>query len=113
MRYILSTRLIACAKYILLTLALPPRYTRGMNTHMIQPKLSEVLEDQGKSLYWLAKETGLAYSTHHKFNKAQTKGIDFRVLDGICAALNCQPGDILIRLPNGSAKATKKGARAK
>jgi putative transcriptional regulator len=84
-----------------------------MNAHMIQPKLSEVLEDQGKSLYWLAQETGVAYSTLHKFNKAQTKGIDFRVLDEICAALNCQPGDILIRLPNGSAKAAKRGARAK
>jgi putative transcriptional regulator len=97
----------------LLTLALPPRYTRDMNTHMIQPKLSQVLEVQGKSLYWLAQETGVAYSTLHKFNKAQTKGIDFRVLDEICAALSCQPGDILIRLPNGAAKkaAKKKGAK--
>jgi putative transcriptional regulator len=85
-----------------------------MNTHMIQPKLSEVLEDKGKSLYWLAQETGVAYSTLHKFNKARTKGIDFRVLDEICAALRCQPGDILIRLPDGAARpAKKKGARAK
>lgn len=82
-----------------------------MNTHMIQPKLSEVLEGKGKSLYWLAQETGVAYSTLHKFNKAQTKGIDFRVLDEICAALSCQPGDILIRISDGAAK--RKGARAK
>ena len=80
-----------------------------MNTHMIQPKLAEVLEGKEKSLYWLAQETGVAYSTLHKFNKAQTKGIDFRVLDEICAALSCQPGDILIRLPNGAKKAAKKG----
>ena len=77
---------------------------------MIHPKVSEVLEDKGKSLYWLAQETGVAYSTLHKFNKAQTKGIDFRVLDEICAALSCQPGDILIRLPNEVKKATKKGS---
>lgn len=82
-----------------------------MNTHMIQPKLSEVLEGQGKSLYWLAQETGVAYSTLHKFNKAQTKGIDFRVLDEICAALSCQPGDILIRLPDGPAKPAKKSTK--
>jgi putative transcriptional regulator len=81
---------------------------------MIQPMLSQVLEDQGKSLYWLAQETGVAYSTLHKFNKAQTNGIDFRVLDEICSALGCQPGDILIRLPAGAAKtAKKKGVRAK
>jgi len=84
-----------------------------MNTHMIQPKLAEVLEDQGKSLYWLAQQTGVAYSTLHKFNKAQTKGIDFRVLDEICAALSCQPGDILIRLPNSASKSAKKKGSAK
>jgi putative transcriptional regulator len=80
---------------------------------MIQPMLSQVLEDRGKSLYWLAQETGVAYSTLHKFNKAQTNGIDFRVLDEICAALGCQPGDILIRLPDGAAKPAKKRGTAR
>jgi putative transcriptional regulator len=84
-----------------------------MNAHMIQPKLSEVLEEKGKTLYWLAKETGIAYSTLHKFNTSQTKGIDYRVLDGMCLALDCQPGDLLVRVPDGAAKPSKKGARAK
>jgi len=92
-----------------------------MNTHMIQPKLSEVLAGRGRSLYWLAQETGIAYTTLHRLGKARANSVDFRVLDEICGALDCQPGDLFIRVPNGSRgtriktekTAKKKGARAK
>jgi putative transcriptional regulator len=87
---------------------------------MIQPKLSELLEDRGRSLYWLAQETGIAYTTLHRLGKAKANSVDFRVLDQICGALDCQPGDLFIRVPNGSrgarvkaAKPAKKRARAK
>jgi putative transcriptional regulator len=92
-----------------------------MNTHMIQPKLAEVLETKGLSLYWLAQETGIAYTTLHRLGRAKANSVDFRVLDEICGALDCQPGDLFIRIPNGSRgtrvkaekPAKKKGARAK
>jgi len=92
-----------------------------MNTTMIKPMLSELLEEKGVTLYRLAKDTDLAYSTLHKFSNGRTESIDFRVLDLICATLNCQPGDVLIRVPNGQRgtrvrpdrAAKKKGARAK
>ena len=92
-----------------------------MNIHMIQPKLSEVLADRGRSLYWLAQETGIAYTTLHRLGKARANSVDFRVLDEICGALDCQPGDLFIRVPNGSRgtrikvekAAKKRGARAK
>lgn len=72
-------------------------------------------------MYWLAQETGIAYTTLHRLGKARANSIDFRVLDGICAALNCQPGDLFIRIPNGergtrikvSKKSSKKGGSAK
>jgi putative transcriptional regulator len=91
-----------------------------MNTHMIQPKLTELLEEKGVTLYRLAKETDLAYSTLHKFSNGRTESIDFRVLDLICETLDCQPGDVLVRVPNGSKgtrlqpeRATKKRGSAK
>jgi putative transcriptional regulator len=98
-----------------------------MNTHMIQPKLTEVLGAKGLSLYWLAQETGIAYTTLHRLRKAQANSVDFRVLDEICEALDCQPGDLLVRVSNGSRgtrikadkttgakkSAKKKGTRAK
>jgi len=89
---------------------------------MIQPKLTEVLAHKGLSLYWLAQETGIAYTTLHRLRKAQANSVDFRVLDEICEALDCQPGDLLVRVSNGSRgtrirtdkkAAKKKGARAK
>jgi len=88
-----------------------------MNTHMIQPKLAEILLDREKSMYWLAQETGIAYTTLHRLGKARAKSVDFGVLDKICGALNCQPGDLLIRILNGQtgtrSPAKKRGARAK
>ena len=84
-----------------------------MNTNMIQPKLTEVLEQKGKSLYWLAQETQVAYSTLHRLVKAKAQSVDFRVLDLICDVLECQPGDLLVREPSSqrpAKKAAKKGS---
>ncbi|MGH9846142.1 MAG: helix-turn-helix domain-containing protein [Blastocatellia bacterium] len=84
---------------------------------MIQPKLTELLTDRNKSMYWLAQETGIAYTTLHRLGKARAKSVDFGVLDKICDALNCQPGDVLTRVTNGHAgtrsPVRRKGARAK
>jgi putative transcriptional regulator len=89
---------------------------------MIQPRLTEMLADKGKSMYWLAQETGAAYTTLHRLGKGRANSVDFRVLDGICEALDCQPGDLFVRIPNGSRgtrvktvekAAKKKGARVK
>ena len=92
-----------------------------MNTTMIKPMLTELLEERGITLYRLAKDTDLAYSTLHNFSRARTESIDFRVLDLICEVLDCQPGDLLIRVPNGQKgtrvqperAAKKKGSAAK
>jgi putative transcriptional regulator len=65
--------------------------------HMIRLELSRLLN--GRSLYWLAKETELPYSTVHKLYKTTTKGITFVVLDKLCTALECNPGDLLVRVP--------------
>jgi putative transcriptional regulator len=87
---------------------------------MIQPRLAELLEEKGMTLYKLAQETRLAYSTLHKLSKGRTESIDFRVLDGICTVLDCHPGDVLIRIggdqnadiSNGEILTRKKRARS-
>ena len=91
-----------------------------MNKTMIKPMLAQLLEEKGVTLYRLAKDTDVAYSTLHKLSNGRTESVDFRILDLICETLNCQPGDILIRIPNGqrgngvqtekAAKKAKKGA---
>jgi putative transcriptional regulator len=72
-----------------------------MITLMIKPMLTELLAERGITLYKLAKDTDLAYSTLHKLSKAKTESIDFRVLDLICGVLDCEPGDVLKRVVNG------------
>lgn len=64
---------------------------------MIRINLAKLLGD--RSLYWLAKESGIAYSTIHKLNKEPPHGINFDTLEKLCVALKCEPGDLLVRVP--------------
>ena len=57
--------------------------------------LKETLEKQGKSQYWLAKETGIAQSTLSNLCANKTSKIDFIVLQKICNALHCDIIDII------------------
>ena len=57
--------------------------------------LKETLEKQGKSQYWLAKETGIAQSTLSNLCANKTSKIDFLVLQKICNALDCDITDII------------------
>jgi putative transcriptional regulator len=73
---------------------------------MIEIRIEPMLEKQGKTFYWLAKETGLNHGSIWKFRHGLTKGIQFDVLEKICEALECQPGDILFL--TGKKKSSKK-----
>ena len=68
-----------------------------MNSCMIRTRFEELLQERGHSLYWLAKEAHVAYTTLWKLKTADTQGISFAVLDRVCEALNCEPGDVLVR----------------
>lgn len=57
--------------------------------------LKKTLEKQGKSQYWLAKETGIAVSTLSNLCANKTSKIDFLVLQKICNALDCDITDII------------------
>jgi putative transcriptional regulator len=67
-----------------------------MNSDVIKTRIDELLRERGKSLYWLAKETGIAYPTLWRLRDSKTESIAFRVLEGICLALGCTPGDVLV-----------------
>jgi putative transcriptional regulator len=63
---------------------------------VIRVRLAELLEEKGKSRYWLAKETGLTPLTITKLFRGETNGIDFPTLNVICAALKCQTNDVIV-----------------
>lgn len=57
-------------------------------------KLKELLEQKGKSVYWLKHETNISHATIYKMVNNETKMISFDNLEKICNALNCTPNDI-------------------
>jgi putative transcriptional regulator len=73
---------------------------------MIEFRLSEVLEEKGKSAYWLSKETGMDQSQVSKIKNS--KGIQWDTLDKICKALNCSPGDLIVMVEDEQENKVKK-----
>jgi putative transcriptional regulator len=72
---------------------------------MIQFRLGEILEEKGKSAYWLAKATGMEQSQVSKIKNS--KGIQWETLDRICEALECQPGDLIVMVNSQQTKESK------
>jgi putative transcriptional regulator len=75
---------------------------------MVEIRVDGLLEAEGRSFYWLAKETGISHTTLWRLKKGKALGINFSTLESICRALNCQPGDVL---QIGSAKKAGKKKR--
>ena len=73
---------------------------------MIEIRVDELLEAQGRSFYWLAKETGISHTTLWRLKKGRAQGISFATLERICWALKCQPGEVL-RLANEKKRGKK------
>lgn len=68
---------------------------------MIKIRINEVLQEKGRTLYWLAKEAGLRYATVWSMAKGNQAKLHLDALDRICKVLECQPGDLLVREVKG------------
>jgi putative transcriptional regulator len=79
---------------------------------VIEIRLDGLLEERGRTYYWLAKETGISHTTLWRLKKGKALGINFVTLESICRVLNCQPGDV-IRLAGAGQTGKKKGTRAR
>jgi putative transcriptional regulator len=77
---------------------------------MIKIQINELLKEEKRSFYWLAKETGISHTTLWRLKKGKAQGITFDTLEKISVTLKCQPGDVLKLGKNNSNKnnATKK-----
>jgi putative transcriptional regulator len=62
----------------------------------IKLRIEELLEERGHTLYWLAKESGVDYQGLYRFKTGKAHGIRFNALEGICKALECTPGDLIV-----------------
>ena len=73
-------------------------YACGIYTAVIKIRLNKLLDERGKTMYWLAKETGIRYATIFNLTKGKTDRLKIETLDRICDVLDCKPGDVLVRV---------------
>jgi excisionase family DNA binding protein len=67
-----------------------------MISSVITVKLKILLEERGKSIFQLHKETNITYPTLHKIASGKGEGISFKVLEKLCENLGCFPSDLLL-----------------
>lgn len=58
-------------------------------------KVKEILEEQGKTAYWLSKQTGISPNNVGKIYNGETTNIRIDTMGKICKALNCTPNDLI------------------
>ena len=61
----------------------------------IAVKLDDVLHDRRMTLTDLAEKIGITLANLSILKTGKARAIRFSTLDAICAALDCQPGDLL------------------
>jgi putative transcriptional regulator len=78
----------------------------------IEVRLDALLEERGRSFYWLSKQTGVSHTTLWRLKKGKALGINFATLEKICEVLECAPGDVL-KIENAKPKRVKRITEAK
>lgn len=66
----------------------------------ISVKLDDLLHDRRMTLTELADRIGITLANLSILKTGKARAIRFSTLDAICAALSCQPGDILVFQPD-------------
>lgn len=57
-------------------------------------RVLEMLEEIGKTKYWLYMQLGLSYDNFKRMVNNKTKGIKFKNLQALCDIFNCTPNDL-------------------
>ena len=62
----------------------------------MQLRILDILEEKGKTKYWLYIQLGLSYQNFNKMVNNQTNGIKFENLQDLCDILECTPNDLFV-----------------
>lgn len=63
---------------------------------MLSLRIDEILQEKGKTPYWLSKQTGISPNNIGKICNSETTNIRFDTIEKICKALECTPNDIIV-----------------
>ena len=57
-------------------------------------RIKQILEEKGKSKYWLYIQLGLSYQNFNKIVNNETKSMKFENMKALCDILECTPNDL-------------------
>ena len=63
---------------------------------MIQLNIKQILQNKGKTAYWLAKKTGISPNNIGKICNCETKNIRLDTMEKLCKALECEIEDLFL-----------------
>ena len=58
--------------------------------------IDALLDQKGKTRYWLSKQIGVSYPTIKTLCDNKTESTKFETIEKICKTLECTPNDILM-----------------
>ncbi len=61
---------------------------------MIKLNVLHLLEQHGKTKYWLYKQLGMSYQNFNKMIHNQTKSIRYENIETLCLLFDCTPNDL-------------------
>lgn len=63
---------------------------------MVRLNVLSLLEQAGKSKYWLYKQMGMSYQNFSRMVNNQTASIRYENIEIICLTLHCTPNELLV-----------------
>ena len=63
---------------------------------MIKLDVVRILQEQGKTKYWLYKQLGMSYQNFSRMINNETKSIRYENIETMCLLLHCTPNDLLV-----------------
>lgn len=63
---------------------------------MVRLNVLALLEQKGKTKYWLWKQMGTSYQNFNRMVNNETHGIRYERIELLCLLLDCTPNDLFI-----------------
>lgn len=78
---------------------------------MIKLDVLRLLEEKGKTKYWLYKQMGMSYQNFNHMVNNETKSIQYEKIEVLCQILECTPNDLFFIDMNKPEAKSKKSTK--
>ena len=63
---------------------------------MVKLNAAALLEQKGRTKYWLYKQLGMSYQNFRKMIDNETKSIRYENIEAMCQLLECTPNELFV-----------------